>query len=307
MTTTTTEKRDPFAAVRDRVPTRYAPGWNPVPYDYPNRNAWYPVIYYPLNHPDGDGPIWLVEPFPAERADGTDGMDPIDGEGVVGVAVLRGTAAPIRMCETDALGDHVLRGRTPRGECAYDVAVTTHRDLMAAWCEAYAIAAALNSGLVKRLGLKPEDIDVLLAAERGDLVGDSRFAGTVNELRWTEIGAEFRAPHRVPVRQATRLRSRPILIEAGTTRTVEPLNPDTANHMNWIVTTYQLTRPAQTMLSEIRRQYTGATRCRVCGCTADRACPGRCAWVDVDLCTTCHADDPTILTRDTQTERFLGR
>lgn len=27
--------------------------------------------------------------------------------------------------------------------------------------------------------------------------------------------------------------------------------------------------------------------CRVCGCTDDRACPGGCAWVEADLCTSC--------------------
>lgn len=28
-------------------------------------------------------------------------------------------------------------------------------------------------------------------------------------------------------------------------------------------------------------------RCAVCGCTDDRACPGRCSWVAADLCSTC--------------------
>jgi len=28
-------------------------------------------------------------------------------------------------------------------------------------------------------------------------------------------------------------------------------------------------------------------RCRVCGCTDDRACLGGCAWVSADLCSTC--------------------
>ncbi len=27
--------------------------------------------------------------------------------------------------------------------------------------------------------------------------------------------------------------------------------------------------------------------CRVCGCTDDFACPGGCAWVEDDLCTSC--------------------
>lgn len=27
--------------------------------------------------------------------------------------------------------------------------------------------------------------------------------------------------------------------------------------------------------------------CRICGCTENSACPGRCAWVGEDLCSTC--------------------
>jgi acyl-CoA synthetase (AMP-forming)/AMP-acid ligase II len=30
-----------------------------------------------------------------------------------------------------------------------------------------------------------------------------------------------------------------------------------------------------------------AGRCRMCGCTDDRACPGGCAWVAPDLCSSC--------------------
>ncbi len=28
-------------------------------------------------------------------------------------------------------------------------------------------------------------------------------------------------------------------------------------------------------------------RCRVCGCTNNRACPGGCYWVAIDLCSKC--------------------
>lgn len=31
----------------------------------------------------------------------------------------------------------------------------------------------------------------------------------------------------------------------------------------------------------------GIQRCRVCGCTDDRACPGGCYWVETDLCSAC--------------------
>jgi hypothetical protein len=30
-----------------------------------------------------------------------------------------------------------------------------------------------------------------------------------------------------------------------------------------------------------------AQRCRVCGCTENRACPGGCFWVEDDLCSAC--------------------
>lgn len=33
-----------------------------------------------------------------------------------------------------------------------------------------------------------------------------------------------------------------------------------------------------------------ARRCRVCGCTDDRACPGGCWWVSWDLCSSCRDD-----------------
>ena len=32
---------------------------------------------------------------------------------------------------------------------------------------------------------------------------------------------------------------------------------------------------------------TSARRCRKCGCTDDRACPGGCWWVAEDLCSSC--------------------
>lgn len=33
-------------------------------------------------------------------------------------------------------------------------------------------------------------------------------------------------------------------------------------------------------------------RCRVCGCTDDRACPEGCRWVEPDLCSSCIGKDP---------------
>ena len=32
-------------------------------------------------------------------------------------------------------------------------------------------------------------------------------------------------------------------------------------------------------------------RCRVCGCSDFRACPGGCWWVEPDLCSACDPDD----------------
>jgi len=44
-------------------------------------------------------------------------------------------------------------------------------------------------------------------------------------------------------------------------------------------------------LMELAAELTasGATthRCRVCGCTEDRACEGGCSWVEIDLCSAC--------------------
>lgn len=33
--------------------------------------------------------------------------------------------------------------------------------------------------------------------------------------------------------------------------------------------------------------HAGGPRCRVCGCTEDRACPGGCFWIEPDLCSRC--------------------
>ena len=35
----------------------------------------------------------------------------------------------------------------------------------------------------------------------------------------------------------------------------------------------------------------GPRRCRECGCTDERACPGGCTWVFVDLCSRCAEDE----------------
>lgn len=37
-------------------------------------------------------------------------------------------------------------------------------------------------------------------------------------------------------------------------------------------------------------------KCRVCGCTEDRACPGGCSWVEKDLCSACAPAAHSIIT-----------
>lgn len=304
---TTPTRTDQFAGIRPRVPTRYAPGDTCEPYvGYADKTCWHPVIYYPVGEVvKGEGPIWLVEPYPAIRADGTDGQDRIDGYGGAGVAVVSCDSTPVPR-GADPTGDWIIPKRSKVADCGYDVYVTEHPDLMAAWCEAYAIAAALNAGVVTGLGLHPEDVEVLLAAERGELTGDSRFAGTINELRWTAIvqGERVRSEtRRVPPRQAKRLRAGLAAVEAGV---VERKQPARAGELStagtsWERTTYRLTRDGAAMLDEIRRTYDGPARCRVCGCTEDKACPGGCVWVPdpelADLCSSCVADDRAAATR----------
>lgn len=276
-TTKTRPGRDPFAAIADRLPSRYAPGDTDVPYYFPVDSIWHPVIYYPAGVVvQGEGPIWLVEPYPAARADRTDGLDPVDG---AGVAVLTGDGAP-RPRTDDADGDWVVPGRALIESCAYDVYVDNPRDLLAAWCEAWAIAAALNSNTLNGLGVLPDDIEVLLAAERRELIGDSRFAGRFSEMTWTPIGAAD-GERQVKPLQVKRLRdgANPLI----TACTVAERNPERelSGGRAWLETTYQLTRTGVNALQAIRAAgaQLGGPRCEVCGCTEERACPGRCSWL----------------------------
>lgn len=45
-------------------------------------------------------------------------------------------------------------------------------------------------------------------------------------------------------------------------------------------------------VSEALGPAQSANRCRRCGCTDTRACPGRCWWVEPDLCSSCAPIDP---------------
>ena len=272
------------------VPTRYAPGHAWEPYPYGRTDCWYAVIYYPAGEVEpGEGPIWLVEPYPAARADGTDGQDPISTDGGAGVAVLRGDAAP-RPRGADRDGDWIVEGRALSANAAYNVFVTTDKDLMAAWCEAAAIADALNNGTVKQLGLEPEHVDVLAAAARCELVVDSRHCDTYRhwQLRTPGGDPEFRP---VPAQVVWDLL-------VGEERMIEPVTVTEIDHGTATMTRFGLTRAGARVLAEIRQQYSGPARCRVCGCTADRGCPpigtgvGRttsCSWAETDLCSMCPA------------------
>jgi hypothetical protein len=287
---TTTAPRDPFAPMKLLVPTRYAPGFTMTPYDYPGPDSntldWHPVIF--SHHNPGDGSrIWLVEPYPAARADGTDGQDPIESGDGVRVGVVRDGALPRPVVAGDPDGDwYIPQYARCSTDFAYDVWVETQEDLMAAWCEAHAIASALNSQQVAVLRLDVGDIEVLMAAERRALFSESRYAGTPHEMTWTPVAGD--RPQRVSQTRIRRLRNAihmPLIRPFITT----DHGPEDRRSTR---TEYQLTTDGIKALAAIRRTYVGPTRCRVCGCTEDRACPGSCAWVPGQagagaLCTAC--------------------
>ncbi len=272
---------NPFAGVH--IPTRYAPGAAEDPYHLYRTGTlatWVPVIYYPAGDVGGgEGPIWLVEPYPAERADGTDGCDPIDADGGAGVAVVRGQALP-RPRGTDLDADWIIPGLSRLEDTAYEVFVVDDKALMAAWCEAHAVAAALNNGRAKELGVHPEDVPVLVAAARGVLLGDSRSAGTPRQFRFA-LGAEENASY-VPRHQMYRLMT-------GSYNVIEPV---VSRDQDGVLTRYGLTHRGAGVLATIRAQYDGPRRCQVCGCTDKRGCPPQiaaagCSWAAGDLCTSC--------------------
>ncbi len=44
---------------------------------------------------------------------------------------------------------------------------------------------------------------------------------------------------------------------------------------------------ASDIYAAIENQDWPESKCRVCGCTQDKACPGGCSWVEHDLCSVC--------------------
>lgn len=284
-------ERDPFASMAEMLPLRYAPGHTRRPFEFTNLDEWHPVIY---GGSDAGG-AQLVEPYPAGRADATDGQGLLEDHGdPATVAVVRWN---VPFPSATAEGGYLV-ARTPsprpgaRKGWAYEARVRTQRDLMAAWCEAYAVAAALNNRTVTGLGLQPGDVEVLLAAQRGALTGDSRYAGSIDELRWQRIGTS--GVERVPAAVVRRLRDgRHPLLAAATTRPRHPEQP--GDSQPWIETTYRVTLSGAFALDLIRRQYQGPDRCRICGCIDEVACPDGCAWVhDPELgllCSACIPDD----------------
>jgi len=224
-------------------------------YNYPDKNRWYPVLYYAVGEVvAGEGPIHLVEPFPTARVDGSDGLAPIEEEGGACVAVVCQDAAP-RPRGSEADGDWILPGKALRESCAYDARVQNQAELTDAWREASAIAATLNTGLedVTGVDLRAEDIEVLLAAERGLLTGDSRFPDTINEMRFTKPGDSHHA-ERLSGPQRRRVRDRLGLVEAGQTRPRQAGRPElSTGGTGWTETVYQLTAAGYMVLAAIRR------------------------------------------------------
>lgn len=259
MTLTKPARRSAFADIP--VPTRYAPGHTPVPYQLytGDPDTWVPVIYYPLVD---DRKVWLVEPYPAGRADGTDGLDPITE---AGVAVLRGAAAPRPRVLGDPDGDWLVPGLAKAAEAAYDVHVTDRTDLMAAWCQAHAIATALNNGTVALFGLEPNDLDVLFAAAGIDLIRDTSKVGLDREYTRGACGVgEY---ERLPVEKwrVDRLTGGPRpFVDAYFIRDLDGGGAQIR---------YGLGPRGTIAVREIRKQYDGPARCSRCGCTEDRGMP----------------------------------
>ena len=49
----------------------------------------------------------------------------------------------------------------------------------------------------------------------------------------------------------------------------------------------EFVEPAISLCEEKRKRELALRKCRVCGCTDDRACEGGCYWVGPDLCSRC--------------------
>ncbi len=294
----TTATDNLFTGIAPHVPTRYAPGHSYEPYPYTVQGIWSPVIYRRSVVTEPDGRLArIVDPFPAATADRTLDRDPITIDNPRAVAVLCGATAPMPRGR-DLDGDWTIPAAFTASELAYDVTIASDEHLMAAWCEAHAVAAALNNGTVRRLGLKPEDVEALLGAERSVLCGDSRLAGKRGELRWARVDTAglLRREQWLTARQTRRLRDGLVaLIQPTGTRVGVPRLEGKLSSAGarWVETTYGLTSAGRNALDTIRAQYDGPVRCRVCGCTDDRGCPPAvdggmpCSWVDADLCSAC--------------------
>ena len=56
------------------------------------------------------------------------------------------------------------------------------------------------------------------------------------------------------------------------------------------MSTHHQPRPRAGRPAVAVKQAVKVRRCRVCGCTDRRACPGGCSWVEADLCSVCAGD-----------------
>lgn len=67
----------------------------------------------------------------------------------------------------------------------------------------------------------------------------------------------------------------------------KPFYLDNEDGSGWRKVTEGHGSPAWSHLSLEAERVIHLARCRVCGCTDDRACPGGCSWVEPDLCSAC--------------------
>ncbi|MEN3308909.1 MAG: hypothetical protein V7603_5111 [Micromonosporaceae bacterium] len=134
------------------------------------------------------------------------------------------------------------------------------------------------AGLIHRLS--DLDVQTLGHVHAGVVTADSRFRQW--DFADRGIGRDKLPPW--VMARLTRLR----LAELGQSRQQPATRP--GQNLAHLVTPYVLTDDGRYLVESLRF---GEARCRACGCTEDRACPGGCWWVPDpemgDLCSTCQA------------------
>lgn len=93
--------------------------------------------------------------------------------------------------------------------------------------------------------------------------------------------------------QVANLRSE---IEAGMTQIIAPLVARAGGSVTlsgtdltrpWSLSVLELPDGGVTLVAVELPEAMPVQRCRVCGCTDDRACPGGCSWAEPGLCSQC--------------------